>query len=273
MKRPLSIRSAAVLLLGVLVPLALVPILAAVRAPWTGTSLLPTPVFVLLSAIGGGTGLVAIKSATVYALVRRRRGWDVAFFVLAVADAHIAGRLLKNVFDAARPAAVESSAPNLAGISEVGLLGVMAALVAVGFFTRWRRPTLLTGGILVAMLALEAGLDFLVPLVHGMDSFPSGHAVASMAFVASVGVVAWNTRRLQMTVVAGALFVLGVGASRVYLGVHYPADVIGGWCVAVASVAGTWLVVRAVQDRTVGPRPGLLGTCDRSRQPGLGPPA
>ena len=76
----------------------------------------------------------------------------------------------------------------------------------------------------------------------------------------------------RMTFVAGALFVLGVGASRVYLGVHYPADVVGGWCVAIASVAGTWLVVRTVQARTAGPmngsRSGVKGKDDERRGAG-----
>ncbi len=93
-----------------------------------------------------------------------------------------------------------------------------------------------------------------------------------MAFVASMGVLAWNTRWRQVTFVAGALFVLGVGASRVYLGVHYPADVVGGWCVAIASVAGTWLVVRTVQARTAGPmngsRSGVKGKDDERRGAG-----
>lgn len=232
-----------ILMLAVLLPLALLPILAAVRGSWVGTSLLPAPGFVLLSAIGGGTGLVALKSVVVYALARQRRGWDAAMFVLAVTVAHVAGRVLKDVFDAARPASVEIGVRSLVEIPAVGLLALAAALVAAGFFTRWRKSTLFAGGILVGLLVLEGVVDLLVPLVKRMDSLPSGHAVASMAFAASMGVLAWNTRWRHVTFVAGALFVLGVGASRVYLGVHYPADVVAGWCVAIASVAGTWLVV------------------------------
>lgn len=254
MRPPSPTRSAAILVLGVLVPLALLPILAAARAPSAVTIPLPEQLFVLLSVIGGGTGIVVLTSAVVYVLVRQGRGWDAAFMVLAVTGAHVAGRLFKDAFDAVRPVALDVIPVRPVGIPEFALLALVAAVVPVAFFTRWREPVTLAGAILVGLLTLQSVSDFVVPLVRGMDSFPSGHGVASMAFAASVGVVAWRSRWRGSVVVAGSLFVFGVGASRVYLGVHYPADVIGGWCVAVASVVGSWLVVRAIQHRSAGPR-------------------
>ncbi len=74
-------------------------------------------------------------------------------------------------------------------------------------------------------------------------SFPSGHAMASSALAISIIYLVWHSRWRNLAVAVGALYMLAVGTSRVYLGVHYPSDVIAGWCVSwlwVATVA-SWL--------------------------------
>ncbi len=69
-------------------------------------------------------------------------------------------------------------------------------------------------------------------------SFPSGHAMGSMALVATLAVLAWPTRARWFVVAGGLVFAVLVGASRVYLGVHYPSDIAAGWCGALAWVIG-----------------------------------
>ena len=65
-------------------------------------------------------------------------------------------------------------------------------------------------------------------------SFPSGHAMGSMTLGAVAVLLAWRTRwRWPVAAVSAAAVVL-VGLSRVYLGVHYPSDILAGWAAACA---------------------------------------
>ena len=73
-------------------------------------------------------------------------------------------------------------------------------------------------------------------------SFPSGHALSAMVLYTSLAMVAAGLGhlRLQRALTALALVMVPtVGFTRVYLGLHYPSDVIGGWALGAAWV---WLV-------------------------------
>nr|WSW70735.1 phosphatase PAP2 family protein [Streptomyces sp. NBC_00995] len=72
-------------------------------------------------------------------------------------------------------------------------------------------------------------------------AFPSGHA---MTAVVSCGLVLWLLRRSgcrpwirRAALAAAGISVLGVGLTRLYLGVHWPSDVLGGWLLGAALVA------------------------------------
>jgi membrane-associated phospholipid phosphatase len=73
-------------------------------------------------------------------------------------------------------------------------------------------------------------------------SFPSGHAMGSMAVVVALVALTWGTRFRWPVVVLGGLFVALVGLSRLYLGVHYPSDVLTGWLASLAWVGGVGLI-------------------------------
>ncbi len=72
-------------------------------------------------------------------------------------------------------------------------------------------------------------------------AFPSGHAMGSISVVASLVVVAhgWPVARAwwALSVIVAVPLILGVAASRIYFGVHYASDVVGGNLVGAAWVA------------------------------------
>ena len=78
-------------------------------------------------------------------------------------------------------------------------------------------------------------------IIETSFSFPSGHAMASSALAFSVIAIAWNTRFRWYAVGVGVLFMLVIGFSRLYLGVHYPTDVLAGWF-----VSGAWVLLVAL---------------------------
>lgn len=76
---------------------------------------------------------------------------------------------------------------------------------------------------------------------QGGWSFPSGHAITSMFFF---GMLIWlirrnvtNHRTANVLTVLLAIPMILIGVSRVYLGVHYPTDVLAGWCLGVLVIA------------------------------------
>lgn len=69
---------------------------------------------------------------------------------------------------------------------------------------------------------------------EGNYSFPSGHAMGSMTLACVLVLLNWRTRRRWPVVAATAAFVILVGLSRIYLGVHYPSDILAGWAAAIA---------------------------------------
>jgi undecaprenyl-diphosphatase len=74
-------------------------------------------------------------------------------------------------------------------------------------------------------------------------AFPSGHAMSSATFVIILVILSWKTRWRWWILTIGSGFVLGVGWSRLYLGVHYPSDIVAGWMLAIAwALITDWLI-------------------------------
>ena len=80
-------------------------------------------------------------------------------------------------------------------------------------------------------------------------SFPSGHAMGSMTLAMVLVLLCWHTRWRWLAVALATLFALLVGASRIYLGVHYPSDILGGFAAGIAWVSGVYLVLFRIRER------------------------
>ncbi|QDJ10827.1 Membrane phosphatase, PAP2 family [Roseomonas mucosa] len=142
---------------------------------------------------------------------------------------------------------------------------VSVSLVVLGglLLERKRGAALLTavsilGGTVLSLLvklAFERPRPDVVP--HMVEvftaSFPSGHAMLSAVTYLTLGALMTRIQagpRLKLYVMAVAVAVtLLVGASRIYLGVHWPTDVLAGWCLGAAWALSCWLVALRLQRR------------------------
>ena len=107
--------------------------------------------------------------------------------------------------------------------------------------------------LLKSLFGRKRPLSPLLKTAKGL-SFPSGHALASFCFYGVLaGLIVDRVERLSVRVAVGvlaAVLVLAIGISRIYLGVHYPSDVVAGY-IAAAMWVGTMLVIDHVGTRAV----------------------
>jgi undecaprenyl-diphosphatase len=84
-------------------------------------------------------------------------------------------------------------------------------------------------------------------------SFPSGHALGSAAvYVTMAALLARTSSRPAVKayfLACGLVATLLIGASRVYLGVHYPTDVLGGWTIGICWAVLCWSAASLLQRR------------------------
>ena len=190
-------------------------------------------------------------------------GLALLLFVLlavAVAEGHTAAFDLvvrDGVHGWASPAATRAMlvASRIGSALIVELLLAVAVLAAL--IQRWRADALVlllsVSGALVFDLTLKDLFHrprpepFFVAAPHSF-AFPSGHAVFSVCFYGVLAVLlAARVRSPALKALAwgcGGLLVFTIGLSRIYLGVHYPSDVLGGYL-----VAAVWVSLVAAADR------------------------
>jgi undecaprenyl-diphosphatase len=114
------------------------------------------------------------------------------------------------------------------------------------------------GGVLLSSI-LKLGIDRPRPdlVAHLVEvhtaSFPSGHAMLSAVVYLTLGGLlsrVESPRRIKIYVLSVAVMLtLLIGVSRVYLGVHWPTDVLAGWCAGATWAVLCWGVALALQRR------------------------
>jgi membrane-associated phospholipid phosphatase len=141
--------------------------------------------------------------------------------------------------------------------SPVFLSALFVALIIVFLLLHWRYAALWLSITMAGALALDVTLKDLFhrarPTAYFVPqprtySFPSGHALGSFCFyILLAGLLTARMRSLPARVaiwVVAALLVAAIGFSRIYLGVHWPTDVIAGYAAAAFWVAGLVTVDR-----------------------------
>ena len=169
---------------------------------------------------------------------------------LARLDAHVANDL--NAYALARPYLVDVL--HIASVVfDPWVFRLVVAVVAGWLWTRgakrlavWAVTTTVIGGVLGVVLKLivsRARPAFDEPVAHaGGYSFPSGHALNSFLCTAVLILVflpVLSRAGRMLAYALGAAVVLLTGFDRIALGVHYVSDVLAGWIVALAVLAGT----------------------------------
>lgn len=157
-------------------------------------------------------------------------------------------------------------------VTALGSAAVLALVVCAvaGFLAlvrRWRTLALVVGstvggaGVNTLLKSLFARpRPAVVPhLTHVLtESFPSGHAMLSAIVYLTLGALLAQLveRRWQRAYLVGVALTLTllIGLTRVYLGVHYPTDVLGGWMAGLAWALLTATLARAVKRRSPGLR-------------------
>ncbi|MFD2181347.1 phosphatase PAP2 family protein [Rhodoplanes azumiensis] len=166
--------------------------------------------------------------------------------------------------DPVGPAWLEKAIRDLTALGSVTVLTLLTVLVLGYLVIDGKRAAALFVLVSVAGGALLIdGIKLVVArprpdlVAHMVDvstySFPSGHATASAVVFLTLGVLLariGRRRRVKAYVIGTAIaLTLAIGASRVYLGVHWPSDVLAGWCLGAAWAMLCWQIGLWLQRR------------------------
>lgn len=168
-----------------------------------------------------------------------------------------------NVDQVIGPAWLHEMVRDITSLGSFAILGiVVVAVCSYLLLAHMRREALLVvcsvvGGTLLSTV-LKMSYDRPRPDLMAMSqqftaSFPSGHAMLSAVTFLTLGALLARlapTRPLQVFAIGAAVVLtLLVGLSRLFMGVHYPSDILAGWCLGAAWALLCFIVATLLQRR------------------------
>lgn len=162
------------------------------------------------------------------------------------------------------PAWLEEAARDVTALGSFTVLAILITVVVVHLFLIGRRRTgwFLTASVIGGTL-LSSGLKSLYdrprPDLTGVarvftTSFPSGHATVSAVVYLTLGALlaemAESRGQKILYLGSAVLLTVMVGLSRVYLGVHYPTDVLAGWSIGAGWALACAMLAHLYRQRT-----------------------
>ena len=176
----------------------------------------------------------------------------------------LAMRTPGNLADPVGPLWFQEMVRDFTALGSTGVLTFMVLAIA-GFLTMTRKGQaavfiiLSVGGGVLISETMKAFYDRARPdlVPHGAEvysaSFPSGHSMLSAVVYLTLGALVARTQAdrgvKRYIVTLAAILTIFVGTSRVYLGVHWPTDVLAGWALGGAWALVCWFVMTWLQSR------------------------
>ena len=179
-------------------------------------------------------------------------------------------RIILALRDPANPSApigppwLQEAARDLTSLGSIIVLAIIALsfsgyLVLAGkYAAAWLTIVAVCGGIALNDLLKAAFTRPRPDLVYQAvrvftSSFPSGHAeLSATTYLTIAALLAQSQSSFKIGIyfiALAALLTILIGISRIYLGVHYPTDVLGGWCIGAAWALGCWAFLTWLQQR------------------------
>ena len=162
------------------------------------------------------------------------------------------------------PVWVQEMARDLTSLGSIVVLSTLTLAVSGYLFlarksaAAWLMIVAVLGGIalndLLKLVFARPRPDLVYQAVRVFtSSFPSGHAeLSAIAYLTIAALLAQTQSSFKIGfyfIAVAALLTILIGVSRVYLGVHYPSDVLGGWCIGAAWALACWAMLTWIQRR------------------------